>query len=130
MKWQAPALCGFAESAGFAGDAVPLAVAVALGASDGVDNHLSRPWGGSQTAYVGLWQLPVVGGDDDAIYRLCDPQSNAQDALRRYSDDGDTFLWCIGYQTGRWRQFMHAATVAYRASARADVQVQFGTTET
>lgn len=127
MNWRAPALCGFAERAGWSGEPVVMAVAVALGASDGDDAYIARLWGGAHTSYVGLWQVPVPTGDVETTYAMLGPLVNAQDAFRRYTDADDTFDWCVGFQTGRWRSYVRPATLAYRETSRVDTQPLFGT---
>lgn len=130
MIWRAPALCGFAESAGFVPADVPTAVAVALAASGGDDAYVARPWAGSLAVHVGLWQLEVTTSDVDATAVLLDPYRNAQAALAAFEDAGASWAWCDGWKGCRWVGFLPAATRAARAPARSDTVAPFGTTET
>lgn len=129
MIWGAGALAGFAEGAGFATSDLPLAVAVALSASGGNDAFTATPTPGALTRCVGLWQLSAPVGDGGALSPLLDPYRNAQAALEAYDEAGEAWVWCIGWQTGRWRLYLPEATRAVEAGQRVDAVLPFGTLE-
>jgi len=129
MMWQAPALCGFAESAGFVRADVPTAVAVALAASGGNDAYVAEPWGGSRTVSVGLWQIVCDRWDTDRLTLLLDPYSNARAALALFEDAGARWGWCDGYRSGRWSLFVDQAERAASSGVRADTVALFASRE-
>lgn len=130
MMWRAPAIVGFAETAGFDPDQLAMACAVALSASGGNDAYVATPWGGSLSRYVGLWQLPVDGQHTRALSALLDPVANARAAHDAFLAAGETWDWCEGYKTGRWQLYLPDAQRAVVAGDRVDTVIPFGALET
>jgi lysozyme-like protein len=112
-----------AYRAGFRGDALATATAVALAESSG--NTASHNGTGYDDSY-GLWQINMYGGlgpdrrrqfDLDADRDLFDPDENAK-AAYAISHDGKTFEPWSTYQNGAYRRYLDTARkAAEKASA-------------
>lgn len=103
-----------AQNAGFAGNDLITAVAVALAESGGNPNALGDTNIGSGTGSFGLWQInadahPEYGPDFTVLY---DPQTNANAAYAVYSAAGDSFTPWTTFKTGVFNQFMTSAAAA------------------
>jgi hypothetical protein len=77
MRWEAAQLARFARGAGFVGDDVTEATALALAVSGGIasfDHTVGAPGAGH---YVGLWGIDVDRYPEYALHDLHVPQTNA-----------------------------------------------------
>lgn len=94
-----------AAGAGFSGDALNIAVAVALAESSG------DPSAVSPTGDYGLWQINLASHPD--VPRSCalDPACCAGAAYRISSGGTDWQPWAT-YTSGRYRQFLNQAQAA------------------
>lgn len=106
-----------AHDAGFRGDDLATAVAVAMAESGG--NTQAHNGVGPDDSY-GLWQINMEGDLGparrdafglNADRELYDPATNAQAAHDIYSDRGDFTAWST-YDSGEYEQFMDAARKA------------------
>lgn len=112
-----------ASEAGFRGDALTTAVAVALAESGGrVRAHNDTPPDDS----YGLWQINMYGAlgpdrrrayDLESNRELFDPATNA-DVAFEISGDGRSFGPWSAYRNGMYRQFLDEARRAARAVTR------------
>jgi hypothetical protein len=101
-----------ASNAGFEGQDLVTAVAIALAESGGNP----QAWGdaGIGEGSFGLWQIsskyhPEYGPDFTALY---DPQTNANAAFAIYSAAGNSFLPWSTFKLGRYQEFMDSAAAA------------------
>lgn len=97
-----------AQNAGFAGNDLVTAVAVALAESGGNPNALGDTMIGSGTGSFGLWQInadahPEYGPDFTQLY---DPQTNANAAYAVYSAAGDSFTPWTTFKTGSYSGYV------------------------
>lgn len=97
-----------AQNAGFAGNDLVTAVAVALAESGGNPNALGDTNIGSGTGSFGLWQInadahPEYGPDFTQLY---DPQTNANAAYAVYSAAGDSFTPWTTFKTGSYSGYV------------------------
>lgn len=127
MIWGPGAIAGFGDAAGWSGDELVQAVAVALAASGGDDLHTSRPFLGSAELLVGLWQVPAFASDGDTWQVLLDPYVNANAAQALYTAAGGSWAWSPGWQSGRWRQWREIAAQTVTSDVRADTLISPGT---
>ena len=122
-----------ARAAGFAGAALPIAVAVALGESGGDPDRIGdrtlagartrdgRTWGPS----IGLFQVRSIdeefgtGSTRDAS-RLRDPAFNARSAFTLYKGRGGAFGDWTVYTAGIYKRFLPQATTAVGAAGLVD----------
>lgn len=101
-----------AINAGFTGNDLTTAVAVALAESTGNPQALGDV-GIGQGSY-GLWQInsyyhPEYGPDFTTLY---DPQTNANAAFAVYSAAGDSFTPWSTFKSGAYRSFLSQAQTA------------------
>jgi Lysozyme like domain len=109
----AQSIAAYASNAGFTGDDLVTAVAIAFAESSGnPDAHgdLSLPGSGS----YGLWQIysqahPEYGPD---FTQLFDPQTNASAAFQVYLDAGNSFKPWSTYNNGSYRNYLSKAQEA------------------
>lgn len=104
----------YAQNAGFAGDDLVTAVAVALAESGGNPNALGDTNIGSGTGSFGLWQInadahPEYGPNFSQLY---DPQTNANAAYAIYSAAGDSFSSWTTFKTGSYAGFVSSVEAA------------------
>lgn len=104
-----PQLIEVASSAGWSGEDLVIAVAVALaesGGDPGIIGDVNVPHPGS--ASYGLWQInsywhPEFGPD---FTKLFDPQTNANDAYQIYVQAGDSFSPWSTYKSGAYQAYL------------------------
>jgi soluble lytic murein transglycosylase-like protein len=89
-----------AAGAGFTGNDVDIAVAVALAESGG-DPGAINPEGS-----YGLWQIYVPDHPEFAGWNLLDPQTNARAAYQVYAKAGNRFRPWTTFKTGAYRAFL------------------------
>lgn len=97
----------FAANAGFEGDDLNTAVAVALAESSGNPNavgDLSITPGGS----VGLWQINLRWHPEYTKEQLQDPQTNANAAHAVFQDAGNSFTPWSTFKSGAYLAYMPA----------------------
>jgi Lysozyme like domain len=115
-KLSAVAIAGYASAAGFSGDDLVTAVAVALAESGGDPNahgDLTLPGSGS----YGLWQIyahahPELGPDFTQLY---DPAVNAAAAFSVYSAAGNSFSPWSTFKGGQYAAHLDIASQAINA---------------
>ena len=106
----------YAQTAGFDGEDLTTAVAIALAESSGNPNvynpETSAPGGtpAGQGSY-GLWQIYLKEHPEFAADNLYDPQTNANDAYEIYGKAGGFSPWA-SYNSGAYQAFMGAASSA------------------
>lgn len=103
-KLSAAQIWQYAENAGFEGEDLQTAVAIALAESSGNPNtlgDLNITPGGS----VGLWQVNLKYHPEYTTDQLRDPQENANAAFAIYQAAGDSFT--------PWSTFKSGAYLAY-----------------
>lgn len=111
MKLDLPTLAEVARGAGFAGDAVPVAVAIAAGTSGGLthyDHAVGIPGAGR---YVGLWGVDVDRWPQYADVHLHEPHVAAR-AAYRLTQEHRGWGWSACYRSGWYTGFMDAAATA------------------
>jgi hypothetical protein len=105
----ANAISEFAALAGFAGNALIMAIAVALAESSGNPNAHGDI--GIGQGSFGLWQInsyyhPEYGPDFSQLY---DPQTNANAAYQIYVNAGHNFTPWSTYKTGAYTAYLTTA---------------------
>ena len=114
-------LSGFASNAGFQGDDVNTAAAIALAESSGNPNavgDLNITPGGS----IGLWQINLKAHPEYSANTLKDPQTNANAAYAVYSAAGGFGPWST-FNSGAYQKYLPAAAPAASPDASADATV-------
>ena len=104
----------YAANAGFSGDDLATAVAIALAESSGNPNangDTNLTPGGS----IGLWQINLKAHPEFAQLDLTDPQTNADAAYAVYQAAGYNFQPWSTYKSGRFLQYFDAAQGAVNA---------------
>lgn len=101
-----------ATNAGFTGQDLVTAVAVAMAESSGNPNALGDI--GIGQGSFGLWQInsywhPEYGPDFSKLY---DPQTNANAAYAIYVAAGNSFTPWSTFKTGSYQQFVNSVTAA------------------
>lgn len=101
-----------AQNAGFDGQDLVTAVAVAFAESSGNPNALGDI--GIGQGSFGLWQInsyyhPEFGPDFTTLY---DPQTNANAAYSVYSKAGNSFSPWSTFKTGSYQQFVSSVSAA------------------
>lgn len=121
-------IAGIALNAGFTGNALTIAVAVALGESGGnTQSHNTNAATGDNS--YGLWQINMIGSMGPARRRqfgiaknedLFDPSTNAKAAHMLWKARGGFGDWSV-YNHGTYLRFMPRATTAVRKNGGAAV---------
>jgi hypothetical protein len=101
-----------AQNAGFSGDDLVTAVAVAMAESSGNPNALGDI--GIGQGSFGLWQInsyyhPEFGPNFQILY---DPQTNANAAYSVYTVAGNSFTPWSTFKTGSYQQFVSSVAAA------------------
>lgn len=117
VKLSASDIAGFAANAGFTGDDLVTAVAVALAESSGNPQAHGDQGLGSGRGSFGLWQIysdahPEYGPDFTQLY---DPQTNANAAFAIYQAAGNRFTPWSTYKGGQYEAHLSDATAAVSA---------------
>lgn len=127
MRWDLPAIVGFAERAGYWGAHLAEAAAVAWVVSGG-DDLAHVPAAGDRPAYIGLFGIPASPFDsDEDTGALLNPQRNADAAWETWQESGRTFAWSPAPTSSAWPMAIAAAADAVERSRRAQVATVFGT---
>lgn len=101
-------LQGYAANAGFSGDDLNTACAIALAESSGNPSavgDLNITPGGS----IGLWQINLKAHPEYNANELTDPQTNANAAFAVYSAAGGFSPWST-YNSGAYQSYLPAST--------------------
>jgi hypothetical protein len=104
-KLGASDIATYASSAGFSGNDLVTAVAVALAESGG---DPSIP--GDNGTSMGLWQIHFTVHPQFNGWDLTDPQTNANAAYSLYNARGGTFTDWTTYNTGKYTTFLGEAS--------------------
>jgi hypothetical protein len=99
-------IAALAAGAGFAGNDVDIATAVAMAESDG------NPQAYNPEGSYGLWQIYLTDHPEFANWNLYDPQTNARAAYQVYAKAGGRFTPWSAYKNGSFRQFLPTAAPA------------------
>lgn len=99
-----------ASKAGFQGEDLITAVAVALAESSGNEKANNAGMNSNGTVDYGLWQINSIHGPD--LGRVYDPYYNASLAFKVYSDRDHTFAPWVAYDKGSYRRFLDQAREA------------------
>ena len=113
----------YASAAGFSGDDLTTACAVALAESSGnpsVVGDLNVTPGGS----IGLWQINLKAHPEYTASQLTDPQTNANAAYAIYQAAGNAFTPWTTFKTGAYLSYVPAPTDTQSADAAPDQQTQ------
>jgi hypothetical protein len=108
-------IAGYAANAGFQGEDLTTAVAVALAESSGnpaAVGDLNLTPGGS----VGLWQINLKAHPQYANVDLTDPQTNANAAYSIYAAAGQSFSPWSAYSSGAYEAYIGSADDATEAA--------------
>jgi hypothetical protein len=104
----------YAQTAGFDGQDLNIAVAVALAESGGNPN-VYNPETATGTPQgegsYGLWQIYLKDHPEYANDNLYDPQTNANDAYELYSNSGGFSPWAT-YNSGAYQAYLSPAATA------------------
>lgn len=104
VKLTAAQIANYAAAAGFAGQDLVTAVAIALAESGGDPAAM-----GDAGASIGLWQIDTKYHPEDANMDLTDPQTNAIDAFNIYTTAGESFTPWSTYKEGKYNAFLDVA---------------------
>lgn len=118
MKLQPNTIAGYATQAGFSGNDLVTAVAVALAESGG-DSKAYNPEVAAGAPIgkgsYGLWQIYLHAHPEFANDDLYDPQVNADDAYEIYAKAGNSFQ--------PWSTFKNGAYQAHLTVAQSSISV-------
>ena len=126
MKLSAATIAALARSAGFSGDDIKTAVAIALAESGGNPKNIGdKTLAPERGPSYGLWQINMgtkVHGSEFAAYDVFDPQVNANLAFHLYHRAGNSFRdWSTFTQndpkTGRPYYEAHLSTAEIGVNA-------------
>ena len=110
MRWDAHQLARVAEHAGFVGDDVRTAVAVALATSGGMDHYRFRPGSPGSGDYHGLWGIDTDRYPWYSTVRLDIPAENARCA-RELCAEHWGWRWSPVWEAGHWQALTDHAGV-------------------
>jgi hypothetical protein len=122
VRWDAHQLARVAEHAGWAGDDITTAVAVALATSGGLDTFEHRNGAPGSGRYVGLWGIDTDAHPAYAAIELHVPVVNAH-AARSLCGAYGGWSWSPVWRAGHWRAYVdHAGTERTRTYAGQPVR--------
>lgn len=105
----------YAQTAGFNGNDLSIAVAIALAESGGNPNVYNPETAAGTPAgqgSYGLWQIYLKEHPEFAADNLYDPQTNANDTYEIYTKDGGSFREWATYTEGTYQAYMGVAAPA------------------
>lgn len=105
----------YAANAGFSGDDLATAVAIALAESGGEVNPPNPDAAITPGGSIGLWQINLYYHPEFNGLDLTDPQTNADAAYAVYQAAGYNFMPWSTYKSGRFLQYFDAAQRAVNA---------------
>lgn len=103
----------YAEAAGFAGNDLIVAVAIAMAESGGNPNAYNPETAAGAPAgkgSYGLWQIYLSAHPEFTGQNLYDPQTNANAAFAIYSAAGNSFSPWSTYKSGAYQSFLGSAS--------------------
>lgn len=111
MRLSPQEIAALARNAGFSGDDLTTAVAIALAESNGNPNAHGDTSLGTGRGSFGLWQIysdahPEFGPDFERLY---DPQTNANAAFSVYQSAGFSFMPWSTYKSDAYLAFLSSA---------------------
>jgi hypothetical protein len=109
---QASDIATYAQNAGFAGNDLPVAIAIALAESSGNPFAIGDLQLGVS---VGLWQINLKAHPEYSGVNLMDPQTNANAAYAIYRAAGMTFSPWSTFKSGAYQANLQTATNAVNA---------------
>lgn len=124
MKLTPSQIANYAASAGFQGDDLTTAVAVALAESGGEtgaynpEEQVNTPAGKGS---VGIWQIYQNAHPEFAGLDLTDPATNAAAAFSVYTAAGNSFRPWSTFKTGAYRAYVTTAQAGVLADASLGV---------
>jgi len=113
-------IAGLAANAGFSGNDLATAVAVAMAESQGNPQAYNpeKAAGAAQgQGSFGLWQIYLAAHPEFASENLLDPQINAAAAFAVYSNAGNSFHPWTTFTSGTYQAYMGAVVDFLNASA-------------
>ena len=96
----------YASNAGFSGDDLNTATAIAIEESSGNPKAAGDPTKGGS---YGLWQINLAAHPEYNQQQLYDPQTNANAAYAIYSSGNNTFGAWTTYNTGAYEAYLPAS---------------------
>lgn len=99
-SWGPHAVAKYAQGAGFKGDALHDAVALALAVSNGADHWAHNPISAPGAERRGLWGIRVDEVPEDLALDLFDPTHNAQALRALWQRSGKSFGWHPAWVNG------------------------------
>lgn len=114
-KLSASQIAGYASAAGFTGDALNTAVAIALAESSGNPSAYNPETAAGTPQGIGsygLWQIYLYKHPEFANLNLNDPQTNANAAYQIYSNNGSNFSAWSTYNSGAYLAYVPQASSA------------------
>jgi Lysozyme like domain len=125
--WAGRSIARFASNAGFYGDDLKTAVAVALVASGGNDHYDVTAGIPGAGRWQGLWAIDVDEHPELAAYDMGDPYQAAR-AAKQLTDDAGSFGWSAVWRNGlHLMQLEHAGTETTRQPFTETAQASTGT---
>lgn len=109
----ASTIAQYAANAGFAGDDLVTAVAIALAESAGNPSAYNPGTSEVPETSYGLWQVNTLANPQYAGMNLLDPQTNADVAYEIYSSSGFT-PWST-FTSGAYQDFLTTAQVGVQS---------------
>lgn len=130
MKLAPAQIANFAAAAGFQGDDLTTAVAVALAESNGGDTAAYNPEHQAGTppgeGSYGLWQIYLHAHPEFIGWNLLDPATNATAAFRVYSAAGNSFRPWSEYKSGGYTAYLDQARAGVMADASSGPVINAG----
>lgn len=112
MKLQPSDIASYAANAGFAGNDLQIAIAIALAESSGNPYAIGDLTLGVS---VGLWQVNLKAHPEYQGVNLMDPQTNANAAFAIYQSAGNSFAPWSTFKNGAYQANLQAASSAVNA---------------
>jgi hypothetical protein len=103
-------IAAYAQAAGFDGEDLIIAVAVALGESSG--NPVARNQNPPREDSIGLWQINVLAHPEYSYEFLIDPQNNANAAYNVYLAAGGSFQPWGAFTNNSYAKYLDTADQA------------------
>lgn len=118
MLWGPEALAGFAEAAGWKGDDLVAAVALALSSSGGDDGYLDSAGAPAYRDRRGLWAIEVVDLPAPLVVNLWDPRANAAAAYGLWVGRGGSWAAFPAFGSPAYRRWLPVAADAVTSGVR------------
>ena len=117
---------GLWEQAGGSSATAPVAAAIALAESGGnpdaaYPGETIAPGTGTTTDATGLWQILGLPAGNFTAAELTNPQDNAEMAVAKYTQAGNSFSPWQTYTNGAYKAFLPSGTVAPVTSPNATI---------